>query len=102
MIDDHPACALDRLKDESGDGGRILKQDLIFHGLSHQLRQFCRIAFVKRVAITIGRGQVITARQQRLIGRAEPRVSIDRGAAKMRAVIAFLEAEKFDPLWLAA
>ena len=102
MIDDHPACALDRLKDESGDGGRILKQDFIFHGLSHQLRQFCRIAFVKRVAIAIGRGQVITARQQRLIGRAEPRVSIDRGAAKMCAVIAFLEAEKFDPLWLAA
>ena len=45
---------------------------------------------------------MVTARKKRFVLGPEIRVAIDAGAADMRAVIAFLQAEELDPSRLTA
>ena len=102
MRRDHTARAKDRLHDESGDGARPLKRHLVLQRRQAQLRQPRRVAFVERIAIGVGGRDMMTARQQRFIGGAETGVAVDRGTAKMGAVIALFQAEIFHPTPFAA
>ncbi len=99
---DHPARAQHRLHDEGGDGARALEGDLVLQRGEAQLRQPGRVGFVERVAIGVGGRDVVAARHQRLVHGPEIGVAVDRGAQRMRAVVALLQAQVLHPARLAA
>ena len=86
--------ALNGLHDKRRNRVGTLKVDLVFHRLCNELRQNSRVRLIKRIAVGIGARQMETARQKRLISNAEAIVPVHTRAAKMRTVIALLEAEE--------
>ena len=97
MWRDYAAGAKNRFHDEGGDGVRPLKRDFVGEGRCAKLGKTGGIRLVERVAIGVGRRDVIATRQKRFVLGAKIRVSVDAGAADMRAVIALLQAEELDP-----
>ena len=80
--------------DEGGDGAGTLKGDFIRQGLQAELGEAFGIGFIERVAIGVGRRDVVAAGQQRFVLGAEIGVAVDRGAAHMGAVVAFFQAQE--------
>ena len=74
---DAPSCALNRHHNESCDGVRALKHNLIDYGLRAELRQLGWVDLVERIAIGIGRSDVETARQNRFVFDAEAVVAVE-------------------------
>ena len=98
----YTACAKDRLHDQGGDVFRALESDFILKHGCDVLRQFRRVRFIERIAIGIGRGQVVAAGQQRFVVQAEAVVAVHRCTAKVRAVIALFQRQEFGPCRFAA
>ena len=102
FMGDDAAGAKNRFHDEGGNAVGPLKGDFIGKGRGTKLGKSHRIRLVERVAIGVGRRDVVTAWKKRFVLGPEIRVAIDAGAADMRAVIAFLQAEELDPSRLTA
>ncbi len=94
MRNNNTTRTLYRLHDKRRNRVGTLEVDLVFHRLCNELRQNSWVRLVKRIAVGIGARQMEAARQKRLISNTEAIVPIHTRAAKMRTVIAFLEAEK--------
>ena len=94
MRRDHPACPKDWLHDKGGNGAGALEVDFIHKRGDTFGGQRLGVGFVERVAVGVGRRNVETAGEKRLVLGAEIGIAIDTRTAEMRAVIALFQAEK--------